>query len=81
MELGLLEFIKPLEFTFCSRCGRNVRYGKKEFMCIQCKRNMFSSDKSLSEEEKLAISYEEQVGGLIREHREGLAKLRKNHNG
>ena len=74
MDGTLLEQIKPGEFTFCSRCGENVHYGKKEFMCSQCKANLFGH--KVDEEELLRWRYETRLSEIIRQHREDLAKLR-----
>lgn len=70
----LQKYIKSGEFTFCSRCGVNVCYDSKEFMCESCKRQLFGG--KINKEIILAELYESKISKLIREHRKKLAELR-----
>lgn len=74
MEESLIKHIRPGEFTFCSRCGDNVHYGKEDFMCFSCQRAFFGME--YDKEQGLKEEYERQISQLIRQHREALAKLR-----
>ena len=74
------ETIKPGEFTFCGRCGENVQYGDKDFMCRKCHRTLFRSTEDIPKSERsemfLAECYEHTVSVIIKEHRKDLADLR-----
>ena len=80
MNEELLRYIKPGEFTFCSRCGLICRKTDKAFMCTQCKHFIFSRKKitKLEEQEILAEQlFEQQISDICKVHRENLAILRK----
>ena len=83
MNQQLIDRIKPGEFTFCSRCGKNVHYGDKDFMCFRCcvggELSLLSrttASKKQRQEDRLRVIYEEKISRLIREHRQKLAELR-----
>lgn len=67
--------IKSGEFTFCSRCGRIVRYGNGEFMCTGCTVALFGHAGPRGES-LLAKGYEQKISDLIYSHRAALASLR-----
>ena len=84
MKNELLCHIKPSEFTFCSRCGIIARYGKKEFMCLGCRSDLFPKgqvSKLEFEEIHLAQEYEKLISGFVIQHREKLAVLRNDIGG
>lgn len=79
MDDKLLEHIKPGEFTFCSRCGHIVRYGKQNFMCSKCNSDLFPA-KNITALKRAEIcldqQFERQISDLIEQHREQVAQLR-----
>lgn len=81
MQIELVEYIKPGEFTFCSRCGSICSNTNKAFMCVSCKSSLFPSSKQLSQfemdERLLESKIEIIVSDIYKEHRKDLAKLRK----
>lgn len=83
MNNQLIQFIKPGEFTFCSRCGMIARWGNKNFMCEKCRFNLFPIEKVSNqqfEETLLKQRYEKIVSNNIEQHREQLAILRCKFN-
>lgn len=81
MQAELVAYIKPREFTFCSRCGNICRNTDEAFMCISCVFDLFGSSKKLSQlemdERLLKRNVEIAVSDICKEYRKDLAELRK----
>lgn len=80
MNDELLSYIKPGEFTFCSRCGVICKRTDKDFMCTRCIHNMFSRTKITKLEKAERITeqlFEQQVSDICMAHRNTLVQLRK----
>lgn len=76
MELNLTKFIKPKEFTFCSRCGNTCHLGGQAFTCYKCS-SVFQTERILTMIDKRKIANERTESDLIKDFREKLALLRQ----
>ncbi|KKN27415.1 hypothetical protein LCGC14_0864970 [marine sediment metagenome] len=80
MKKELLKYIKPGEFTFCSRCGSMCRRGSETFMCVRCRCSIFSREKVTELEKQIILaeqSLEQSMSDLCKAHRKDLAVLRQ----
>lgn len=79
MEHELQDFIKPGEFTFCSRCGNICRWTDRDFMCTRCLRhfNYYSRPELEEKEFKMAVQTDRAISDVLRKYRRDLAILRR----
>ncbi|KKN64895.1 hypothetical protein LCGC14_0487290 [marine sediment metagenome] len=82
MNPELQKYIKPGEFTFCSRCGHICRMGLSNFMCVGCTDSLFSKPMTAQESEELQLKIvcQKKVSDVIMTYREELARYRKDLN-
>ena len=77
MDAALQKYIKPKEFTFCSKCGEICKQTDRDFMCTSCQRGLFGYIKRNDKEVSLQIRFEKLLSDIHKKHREELAKLRQ----
>jgi len=74
MDIQKTKYIKSGEFTFCSRCGKNVVPGPRDYMCESCMNSLFG--RKVTPESGLKMRYESTVSEITRKYREDLADAR-----
>ena len=80
MNRELEQYIKPGEFTYCSRCGDVCHIGSEDFICMKCRR-IFPVEIRLSGAAKTKydelLRRERKTSELCKYDRELMAESRK----